>query len=268
MVGGRSGRESRRPPRAASVVVPFPRGVPGDRLDIARFVPSGRSLLVVVTIVVAAAGAYWLALATPLFAVEHIDVYGAPAGTERQVAAVADDLLGKSLVTVDAAGLEGRVRALPAVAGVAVDRAFPHTLVVRVAPERPVAVVRRGSTAWLTTGAGKIVREIETRAEPELPRLWVPRHIAVSVGSRLPPAYTPATRALAAAREVGIWSAVKGIRIERGELTVALESGREIRLGAARDLALKVTVARRVLGLAPSGTTYVDVSLPERPVAG
>jgi cell division septal protein FtsQ len=208
MVGGRSDGETRRSTRAASVVVPFPRGASGDRLDIARFVPSGRSLLVTVAIVAAAAGMHWLALATPLFAVERIVVRGdAPPGVERQATAVADDLLGESLVAVDAAALEGRVRELPMVAGVAVDRAFPHTLVVRVAPERPVAVARRGTRAWLVTGAGKVVREVDLRAEPGLPRLWIPRHVAVLVGSRLPPTYTPATRALAAARDVGLHTA-------------------------------------------------------------
>ena len=46
MVGGRSARGSRRHAAAASVVVPFPRGAAGARLDLVRFVPSGRSLLV------------------------------------------------------------------------------------------------------------------------------------------------------------------------------------------------------------------------------
>ena len=268
MAGGRSESETRRTARAASVVVPFPRGAAGDRLDIACFVPSGRSLLLAASLVVAAAGAYWLVLATPIFAVQRIEVRGAPPAVERQVTAVADDLLGESLVAVVAADLEGRVRALPAVAGVSVDRAFPHTLVVRVAPERPVAVARRRSRAWLVTGVGKIIREVDSRAEPGLPRLWIPRHVDVSVGTRLPPAYTPATRALAAARDVGLHQGVKGIRYERGELTVALRWGLEIRLGAPRDLLLKMEVARHVLRLVGRGAAYVDVSLPEKPVAG
>ena len=45
MAGGRSARGSRRHAAAASVVVPFPRDAAGARLDLARFVPSGRSLL-------------------------------------------------------------------------------------------------------------------------------------------------------------------------------------------------------------------------------
>jgi hypothetical protein len=45
----------------------------------------------------------------------------------------------------------------------------------------------------------------------------------------------------------------------------------EVRLGDAANLAVKVEVARRVLAeLRASGSTatYVDVAVPERPVAG
>jgi hypothetical protein len=48
-----------------------------------------------------------------------------------------------------------------------------------------------------------------------------------------------------------------------------LRSGIELRLGDASDLKLKLAIARRVLSrLAPAGHgAYVDVSVPERPVA-
>ena len=92
---------------------------------------------------------------TPVFAVERVDVRGAPPELAREVTAATRDLVGQSLVAIDADEVEGTLRALPAVAGVSVDRAFPHTLVVKVAPERPVAVVRRGDSSWLVTGAGQ-----------------------------------------------------------------------------------------------------------------
>jgi len=47
-----------------------------------------------------------------------------------------------------------------------------------------------------------------------------------------------------------------------------LRQGPEIRLGEATDLGLKVAVATAVFGLVGRGTTYIDVSVPERPVAG
>jgi hypothetical protein len=48
-----------------------------------------------------------------------------------------------------------------------------------------------------------------------------------------------------------------------------LRSGLQLRLGDARDLGLKLAVARRIFAL-PGLTVdgYVDVSVPERPVAG
>jgi hypothetical protein len=54
-------------------------------------------------------------------------------------------------------------------------------------------------------------------------------------------------------------------------LTLVLRDRFEVRLGTASDLALKLEVARRVLAaIRAVGTpaTYVDVAVPERPVAG
>ena len=53
--GGRVERGSRPRARAASVVVPLPRRITGERLDLARLVPSGRSLGIALLIVVGAA---------------------------------------------------------------------------------------------------------------------------------------------------------------------------------------------------------------------
>lgn len=268
MVGGRTERGSRRRVRAASVVVPFPRGAAGDRLDLARFVPSGRSLLLVFAAVLGVLGAYWGAYASSVFAVERIDVRGVPPEVARDVEAATQDVLGRSLVAIDAGDVEGTVRALPSVAGVAVDRAFPHTLVIKVAPERPVAVARRGHSSWLVTGTGKVIREIETGSERALPRLWLTRGVAVRVGGSLPGSFTPATRALEAVREVRLPRRVKAVRSTGDQLTLVLFRGPEIRLGQARDLLLKAAVAAAVFPLVESGTIYIDVSVPERPVAG
>jgi hypothetical protein len=52
-----------------------------------------------------------------------------------------------------------------------------------------------------------------------------------------------------------------------GVLTLVLASGTELRLGDSGDLRLKLSIAKRLLPLA-AGARYVDVSVPERPVAG
>ena len=268
MAGGRSARGSRRHGAAASVVVPFPRAASGARLDLVRFVPSGRSLLVSLAVLVIAGGSYWVAYSTSVFAVERVDVRGAPPEVARQVQRATRDILGSSLVAVDAEAVEGTLRSLPTVAGVSVDRAFPHTLVVRVAPERPVAVVRRGRSSWLATGAGKIIRPVKTGTLRSLPRLWLAKGTSIRLGGRVPAGWLPATRALAEAHSVGLGSRVKGIRPEGEELTLVLRRGTEVRLGRATEVGLKLTVAAQVLALVDSDTTYVDVSVPQRPVAG
>ena len=268
MAGGRTERGSRRRTHAASVVVPFPRNAAGDRLDLARLVPSGRSLLVGIAILAGILAAYWGAQSSSVFAVERVDVRGdAPPAVARQVRAATSDLVGVSLLTVDPGEVEAMVRALPTIAGVSVDRAFPHTLVVKVAAERAVAVVRQGRTAWLVTGAGRVIREIELRTERTFPRIWLPHDADVAAGRSLPAEAVPAARAVAAVHAVGLRRRVKSVRTAGDELTVILRSGPEIRLGEAKDVHLKLAVAARVFPALESGTAYLDVSVPERPVA-
>ncbi|HUF01972.1 MAG TPA: FtsQ-type POTRA domain-containing protein [Gaiellaceae bacterium] len=268
MVGGRTERGSRRRTRAASVVVPFPRSATGDRPDLARFVPSGRSLLLGVAILCGVLAAYWGALASSVFAVERIEVKGdVPSAVAKQVRAATSDLLGSSLVSVNAGEVEALIRALPTIAGVSIDRSFPHTLVIKVAAERPVAVARVGRTAWLVSGSGKVIREIELGTERTFPRVWLPRDVDVAAGRFLPTEVLPAARALAAVQTVGLRRRAKAVRTNGGQLTVVLRSGPEIRLGDARDVLLKLTVAARVFPALAEGTAYVDVSVPERPVA-
>lgn len=233
-----------------------------------RFVPSGRSLLVTLAALIAIGLAYWVAYATPVFAVDTIEIEGAPPALQRDVERATRDLVGRSLVSIDASQVEGALQAIPAVAGVSVDRAFPSTLVVRIAPERPVAVIRRGTSAWLATGAGKVIREIAVGTEKGMPRLWIRRGATIRVGGQIPAGLVPATRALAEAHAAGIASRVKGVRTSGDELTLVLRHGTEIRLGRAADVGMKLVIARKVLALVDGSTSYIDVSVPQRPVAG
>jgi hypothetical protein len=61
---------------------------------------------------------------------------------------------------------------------------------------------------------------------------------------------------------------VASVRSETDELSLVLHSGVELRLGDSSDVRLKLAVAAKVLPLVASDTRYVDVSVPDRPVAG
>ena len=267
MVGGRAQGGSRRQTRAASAVVPFPRGGAGDRHELARLVPSGRSLLIVLALVAGVLVAVWGAHASSVFAVQRVQIVGAPPPVERQVERVTAKVVGLSLLEVDARRVEDTVRALPTVAGASVDRSFPNTLVVKVSAERPVAVVRRRTSAWLVTGTGKVIREIRPGSLRAFPRLWVPTGVGVRVGGALPASLAPATRALAAVQEARIPRRVKAVRTGAGELTLVLRHGPEIRLGDPTDVRLKLAVAAEVFPYLPRDAAYLDVSVPERPVS-
>jgi cell division protein FtsQ len=216
----------------------------------------------------AAGATFWAARSSSIFGVDRIEVVGAPPEVARHVERATDDLHGRSLVAIDPDEVAARVRALPMVAGVSVDRAFPNTLRIRVAAERPVAVVRRAHDAWLVTGAARVVSEIDLGTERRLARLWVPKGVAIRVGGTLPARYVPATRALEAVQQEKLPRRVKGVRTTTEGLVLVLRRGPEIRLGEARDLGLKAAVAAAIIRLVSADIAYVDVSVPERPVAG
>ena len=174
---------------------------------------------------------------------------------------------GVSLLAVDVSTIEGSVRSLSSIAAVSVDRAFPHTLVIRVAPVRVVGVARRGGDAWVVSGSNRVIGTTDPRAKPGLPRLWLSRKVSVEVGRPLPTAYEPVTRTLAALREVRISRRVKAVRTTRGELIVVMRSGLEIMLGSPTNILVKLAVAARVVPLLDDRMLYLDVSVPERPVA-
>jgi cell division protein FtsQ len=256
----------RRPqaPRARAAVVPLPRA---PRLPALRVLPSRRSVAVGVGILVAAAAAYVVARQSSAFAVTRVEVGGAPADVRTQVEKALAPLAGTSLLALDGSALERRVEALPPIVSAAYDRTFPHTLRVRVVPETTVAVLRRGADSWLLSARGRVVARVEPRTVPGLPRVWVPAKSAVAAGAFLSDDVGgAAARALALAARFPAHIATASAR--HGELVFRLRSGLELRLGAPTDIRLKLAIARRALPVLPAAAAYLDVSVPDRPVAG
>src|SRR6185295_14931539 len=87
-------------PRARAAVVQLPRL---DRAPVMRALPSGRSLLVGFAIVLGSVGLYVLARETPMFAVQRIEVVGAPAPVAAHVRAALAPIEGTSLLGSSAA---------------------------------------------------------------------------------------------------------------------------------------------------------------------
>lgn len=207
-----------------------------------------------------------------MFAVQSIEVVGLDQKAAAQVRAALHELKGKSLVGLRDDDVQRRVSALPEVLSARHDRSFPHTLVVFVRAERTVGVVRRGDESWLVSARGRVVARLRLGDRPALPRLWVAQSVSTGVGGFVSdPDTLRSIRTLALSVNASL-PAIRTVRVDRRELTVVLRSGVELRLGDDSEIPLKLAIAATALPhmrLETSGETlYLDVSVPERPVAG
>ena len=244
-------------------------------MSLERLVPSTRSILTGIALLVGGIAALALARHTSVFAIRTIEVNGAPPALERQVRAALAPLVGESLATLDRTAVEVRLARLREVRGISYDRAFPNTLRVVVRPDPPVAVLRSGARAWFVSARGAVLRPLTRPYPRRWPRVWVSRRDAPAArGAFLPMHTTVALGALGEARRArsALRPAVRTVRADAGELTFVLRSGMELRLGSAVDVGAKLAVAARLLRALPSHERdrirYVDLTVPSRPVTG
>jgi cell division protein FtsQ len=260
--GGEVPSVSSKPrPRAAVVSVSAPSWA-------LRLLPTGRSVVTGLVLGAVAVLAYFGARESSVFAVDTIAVRGVDGELAADVRAALRPVQGESLLAVRLSDVERLATALPQVASVEYDRAFPHTLVVTVRPEEPLAVLRRGRDSLLVSRRGRIVERLERRARPALPRIWLPRSVDTRVGGTLAAGGgAQEVAALAPIARAGFEGRVATVRIDGSQVVYVLRGGVELRVGTTANLPLKLEIARRILaGSVDAG--YLDISVPERPVAG
>jgi cell division protein FtsQ len=224
------------------------------------------AVLAAAAMVATAAGAYFVARETAIFALDRIEVEGASPTVAKEVRSALKTYVGRSLVRFDADAAARRLSTVAEIADTHFDRAFPHTLKVRVRLERPAAVLRQGGDAWLVSSSARVLRKVG-HPYPRLPRIWLPRSVDVAENSTLGGLGAKGVAALAPLRALHVHADVRQVVVADGELTLVLRSGTELRLGNNGDLRLKLSIVKQLLPLT-TGARYVDVSVPERPVAG
>ncbi len=266
----RRARPARRPAAAPARVVAAPR-----RVDVSRFVPSTRSVLAGVALLLSGMIAFAVARQSSLFAIRSIEVVGAKPALEQQVRDALQPLVGTSLVALDRDQVQKRLDALPQIRRASYDRAFPNTLRVVVEPDLPAAVLRSGPDGWLISEYGAVLQKLTRPFPKNLPGIWItPEDAPTARIHEVPARITVALRGLAEARrsqsallpQIGKVKAVAG----RPDARAAL--AHRAPLGDARDLALKLAVANRVLQTLSADERkqirYLDLTLPSRPVTG
>jgi cell division protein FtsQ len=252
------------------VALPVPRSpVPALLRNAGALLPSTRSLAAGFALLAVAAGVYVVARQSSMFAIRTVEVRGASPETAWAVRRALAPLDGTSLLSLGDDDVARRAGAIPTVVSVTYDRSFPHTLRVTITEERPTAVLRRGTDAFLVSARARVMRRLAPRTLLGLPRVWVARSTDVQIGATLAGDAATAVRALVPLSRVGLPVRVASSQAAGGDLSFSLRDGIVLRLGASQDLLLKLAIARKILPVvSPVTGTYLDVSVPDRPVSG
>jgi hypothetical protein len=237
--------------------------------------PWRRGVLIGACIVAVLGLLYLGARETPVFALRTVEVEGAPANVRQSILRALDETRGTSLVSLDGEAVVRRLEALPSVQSVTYDRAFPQTLRLDVVPEQPVAVVNQESALWIVSVRGRVIGRTTAEVAPELPRIRYLSQTPLAAGQFVSDEETKTVLAALAEAPRRMLLPIHGARVEDGELTFVLagESGSRplLLLGEPVDVRTKLRVAALVLrhlGYEERDSlTYLDVTLPDRPVA-
>ena len=217
-------------------------------------------------------GYVWLK-SSDLFVLRSVAVRG---GTESDRVAVRDAVAraaaGRSLLSLSSSQVAGAIETVPTIRMASVDRDFPHTLRIRIVPERAVALaVGTGQYRSLVASSGRVLRVFDPReAAPSLPRIWPDRERPVAGGAMQAAKIQAALDALSA-RPRDFRARVANVKVEpeRG-IVMRLRGGLDIVLGPPLQLDAKLRAAAWVLRhyrthAERAQLVYADVSAPNRP---
>jgi len=219
----------------------------------------------VALVVLSLLGCAWLWLRdSSVVAVEEVSVLGASgprAGDLRETLIEAAADMTTLHVRMDA--LREASAPFPKVADLRVARDLPDRLTIRVVERTPVAALAAGERRLAVGADGTLLPGEPAARLATVPVAQLPAGETLAGG----PART-AVAVLAAAPAPLRARAVLTRRAERG-WAVALGDGPVVHLGTSEGLAAKWASAVAVLADPSSGgAAYVDVRMPERPVAG
>ncbi len=181
--------------------------------------------------------------------------------------ALIDAARDMSTLHVRVGELERAASPFPVVKSIEAEADFPHELRIRVIEHRPVAalVPQAGGRRLLLAADGTALRGLEV--EHPLPLLAAS---GLPAGDRLSDRKTMrALRAVAAAPAGLDRRILTVVEDPRRGVVARLRKGPEVVLGGTGGLRAKWDAAALVLAdPASTGVAYVDVRLPDRPVAG
>lgn len=227
-----------------------------------------RRAIVAAVLAVLIAALYMLWLRDSSFvAVEQVTVTGVTSkDAERVRSALTSTAKTMTTLHVDRERLEKTAAVFPIVERIEVTPDFPHGMTVHVIEHRPVAMVDADGRTVPVAGDGTVLTGLPV--ELDLPTIELS---GPAPQRELPPGAARDAALVAGAAPAVIVRRLESVGREGGARGVVaqIEDGPELIFGRPEQAAAKWAAAVRVLADADSaGATYVDVRLPERPVAG
>jgi len=161
--------------------------------------------------------------------------------------------------------LEETASRYPVIGSIEVERDFPHGLRIAVEERASAALVELGGVPVPVAGDGTVLEGLQPPKGLALLKMEKP----VADG-RVTDPRTLRALLVAGAAPAGLTERIQGVTENDTEgITVELRKGPDVIVGDADLLHEKWTAAARVLAdPSAQGATYIDVRLPERPVAG
>lgn len=219
-----------------------------------------RAVAIVAAAVLLLAGAGYVALASPVLAldVEEVSLTGTnEVVTAEDVLAVVQPYDGEPLLRLDTPGLRQELLGVTGVLDVAVSRDLPHGLVIEVTPRVPVASVQQDDVFVLLDAEG-----VELARSSEAPE-GVPV-VSVPVGTEDTADALAAVLEVMASLPASILEQVERASAETAyEVQFRLASGALVVWGSAEDNELKARVLQTLLQVPAQ---LYDVSAPLSPI--
>lgn len=230
------------------------------------------------------AGLYLWGSRSSTFEVRTVRIEGCDRASEKRARSLLEKrFLGRNLFTVREAAVEKALSPLLFVSGVEVDRDFPSTLRVRVSEHEPGMYVLAGKRWYLVSTEAVVLGEVAgEKREPDVAVKKGPQGVSrklpamQSSAGRLKPDETveggaawSALRVLDAMPE-GSRKEVRSLAVRNDGVRLWMRDGLVVDVGPATRLSAKSMALDAVLDHYASQEVpcrYVDVSVPDRPVA-
>lgn len=231
-----------------------------------------RTALFLASVMVLGVVAFFSLRSTDVFAVKRIVAVGADQVTREQIEDLTRGVMGESMLSLSTRSIEEGLLALPYVSAVRVHRSFPNTLEIDVLEHRPVARLQTTAGAiWVVGDDGRV---LEAGGGPQfaaLPLLLPDSSFRVELGEVVPAAVANVLPLAVMVGGEGLCSqlpALAGIAVSTGGcVTLVLEDGGELRLGAPDRLDQKIGVALGIVRQCVAQgrvIEYVDASVVDR----